>query len=532
MRGLLRRAEKEVETSKNARLPAVRLPPEVLQYIFRLASLQAKDVSRSPSCIRIATGDIWSFVEPVPTKVAILASVCRRWRSVALADSALWNTISDRRDRRPLVVSQGSRSAALELRLLASPSYQLRALLQSEGHRVRAIEWDKANARREDLALLATPACRLEKLVLGMNPHLPYIDTHTLTAWLAPQAPSLRQLTLRDCASVSGCAFPRLTGLHLDACPSLFDCDDLLGLLARAPNLTDLVLSRLHLDMVEGALAPVMLPRLRRLVFADTVRGNVGRFLTRIALPTTASIRIHAFESSAPSDALDAEWLSSLAKTPALGNAAELFVAEHSDTFVAGPAAAVCFVQEDKAQPHAQRRVSAQTPAWDARAVLSHVLALAPIRKAWLLAEDGIAGISSLPPSVDTVVVQDTGLTALLGVLDRKAQATPSEGEGVSISGATDTHARGPLGLTVQVLMTRFVSVDVVLGKVAQRADARNMHVAIGCLPSYMGDRTCPAGFGDAFASLRFEAYQDLPAMVLPDVCMERAHCLWPAWVE
>lgn len=531
MRGLLRRAEKEVEASKNARLPAVRLPPEILQYIFRLASLQAKDVSRSPACTLIATGDIWSLVEPVHTKVATLASVCRRWRSVALADSALWNTISDRRDRRPLVVSQGSRSAALELRLLASPSYDLRALLRSDGHRVRAIEWDKANARREDLALLATPSCRLEKLVLSMNPHLPYVDTHTLTAWLAPQAPSLRQLTLRDCASVSGCAFPRLTGLHLDACPSLFECDDLLDLLARAPNLTDLVLSRLHLDIVDGAPAPVMLPRLRRLVFADTVRGNVGKFLTRIALPTTASIRIHAFEPSVANADLDAEWLSSLAKTPALANAAELYLAEHSDIFVAGPAAAVCFVQENKAQPHAQRRVSVQTPAWDARAVLPHVLALAPIRKVWLLAETGIAGVSCLPPSVDTVVVHDTGLTALLGVIDRKAHAIASEGEDVSFPGMADTNRRR-LGLTVQVLMTRFMAVNVVLAKMAQRADARNMHVVVGCLPSYMGDRTRPAGFDDAFASLDFVAHEKVPEVVLPDVCMKGVHCLWPAWVE
>lgn len=524
MRRLLWRAEKEVEASKNARLPAVRLPPEVLQHIFRLASLQTKDVTRSPTSTLLATGDIWSLAEPVPTKVAILASVCRRWRSVALADSTLWNTISDRRDRRPLVVSQGSRSAALELRLLASPSHELRALLQSDGHRVRAIDWDKANARRTDLALLAAPACRLEKLVLSMNRHLPHVDAHTLSAWLAPQAPSLRQLTLRDCAPVSGCAFPALTGLHLDACPSLSDCDDLLGLLARAPNLTDLVLSRLRLDAAEGTPAPVTLLRLRRLVFADTARGSVGRFLARVALPTTASVRIHACEPSIPNEARDADWFSALAKTPALSNATDIYVAEKGEIIVAGPAAALCLVQDGKSQRATHQRVSAEAPAWDARDVLPHVLALAPIRKVWLLAEDGIAGVSALPPSVDTVVVLDTGITALLGMLDRKTSVAASADVGVS----------GPSspGLTVQVLMTRFMSASVVLGKVAQRADAKCLHVAIGCLPSYMGDRTRPAGFDDAFASLTFVAHGEVPAVVLPDACMSRAHCLWPAWVE
>lgn len=501
----------------------MRLPPEILQHIFRLASLQAKDVSRSPTCTLIATGDIWSLVEPVPTKVATLASVCRRWRSVALADSTLWNTISDRQDRRPLVVSQGSRNAALELRLVASPSCELRALLQSDGHRVRAIDWDKANVRLEDLALLATPSCRLEKLVLSMNRHLTYVDTDVLTTWITPQAPSLRHLTLRDCGSVSGCMFPRLTGLHLDACTSASDCDDLLGLLARAPNLTDLVLSRLQLGVVYGTPTLVPLPNLRRLVFTDTARGCVGSLLARVALPATASIRIHAFEPSGANEALDIEWISALAKTPALSNATEIYVEEKSDIFVAGPAAAVCFVQENKAQPLAQRRASAEAPAWDARAVLPHVLALAPVRKVWLLSEAGIAGVSSLPPSVDTVVVLDTELTTLLGILDNKRLAPASEDEGVA-------GQSGPL--TVQVLMTRFMSAKVVLGKIAQRADSRDLHVAIGCLPSYLGDRARPAGFDDAFASLKFVAHETLPTVALPDVCMARAHSLWPNWVE
>ncbi|TFY53656.1 hypothetical protein EVJ58_g9333 [Rhodofomes roseus] len=177
LRGLLRRAEKEVNASNNSYLPAVRLPPEILQYIFRLASFQVKN-------------DLQSKL--------------------------------------------GNTARPLELRLLASPSDALRSLFQSDGHRIKSIEWDKANARTHDLNILASSACRLEKLILGMNRHLACIDSAELTACFATQAPSLRQLTLRDCALLPENEFPRLTSLHLDGCPGPDACHGVMGMLARA----------------------------------------------------------------------------------------------------------------------------------------------------------------------------------------------------------------------------------------------------------------------------------------------------------
>ncbi|KAH9931284.1 uncharacterized protein B0H18DRAFT_1102761 [Fomitopsis serialis] len=501
LRGLLRRAEKEVGASKNAYLPVVCLPPEILQYIFRLASIQDKDAAHPHAGNATATGDIWSVVEPVPAKVATIVKVCRRWRSVAFADLALWSLITDRRDRRPLAVSRQSSSTPLELRLLASPSPALRGLLQSDGHRVKSIEWDKANARTSDLDILASPACqcRLEKLVLGMNRHLPALDTDCLTARFATQAQSLRQLTLRDCSVLPENEFPALTSLHLDGCPGPDACHGVMGMLARAPRLTDLVLSRLRMS---GAPPRVALPCLRRLVCADMASADVARFLAHVDLPDDASIRLHASPAAAPDGT--AALFAALARTPALRDATEMLVSGARDILVAGPRAAVCFVQP----PRGARRTA---PAWDAHAVLRHVLAATHVRTLWLLGEGvGGTGVPALPASLDTVVVHDVGLAVALGALAR---------------GAPPARPR-----TVHVLMTRFMAAGVVLSKLAQHADVA--HVVVGYLPSYKGDRARPAGFDGRFASLRFEALAAEPRVALPEVCSARAHCLWPVWVE
>ncbi|KZT68768.1 hypothetical protein DAEQUDRAFT_727415 [Daedalea quercina L-15889] len=538
LRGLLGRAEKEVEASKNAHLPAVRLPPEILQYIFRLASQKVKDPPHLPSNATMAAGDIWSFVEPIPAKAATIASVCRRWRSVALADSTLWNLISDRRDRRPLTVSRQYESTALELRLRASPSHAVRTLLESAGHRVKAIEWDRANAGVGDLDVLAASACRLDKLVLSMSRHLPAVDAQTLTRCFAAQAPSLRQLTLRDCAALPDSHFPRLTGLHLDVCPGPNACDSLLGLLARAPNLTDLVLSRLQMpDASPDMPAPVALPYLRRLVFVDMARGGITSFLLHVDLPDETSIRIHASQHAVPNASVDAQLFAALARTPALRDASDLYVSGEGDIFVAGRAAAVCFVQQSERGTVGQRRASPQAPAWDAHIVLRHVLASARIRKLWLVGDsEGIvdprrnSGIPALAPSVDTVVVQDVALPAALHALERRAVLSPLSGGESSVD--PDESAASSRSITVHVLMTRFMSVGVVLSKLAQHPDAKNGHVVIGYQPAYKGDRAPPSGFEGSFASLRFVAHEEEPRVALPEVCAAPAHCLWPAWAE
>ncbi|TFY60352.1 hypothetical protein EVJ58_g5208 [Rhodofomes roseus] len=186
-------------------------------------------------------------------------------------------------------------------------------------------------------------------------------------------------------------------------------------------------------------------------------------------------------------------------------DATELCVSAEGEVMVAGPAAAVCFVQ-----PKGRRAA----PAWDAHAVLRNVLSATRIRKLWLLGERigdprrGL-GLPVLPASVDAVVVQDVALAVALGVLPGGSSA-----------------------VTVHVLMTRFMSASVVLAKLAQHPGAKRTNVVVGYLPSYKGDRARPSGSEGAFASLRFEEYAEEPRVALPEACLERAHCLWPAWVE
>lgn len=504
LRGLLRRAEKEVNASENALLPVNRLPPEILLHIFRLVILQQKIVSRSSSNTSVRIGDIWSIMEPVPDRAATIISVCRRWRSAALADPGLWTVISDRQDRRPLTIAGQSR-AAFELRLLATPSHAVRELLESEGHRVRAIQWDKANVRPIDLSVLATPGCRLEKLVLGMSLHSPTISASMFTPILHTQTAYLRWLTLHDCNVLPGTSLPNLTGLHLDGYPGPGASRALCSLLACAPKLTDLVLSRITL--ADGptdfrAHAPLPLPSLRRLVFADGVSPeSIAGFLAHVELPVSLSLRVHADPVFA-----------GLARTPAFRDATDAyFTSERSDVILTGPSAAVYCVQQD------------------ALHVLSHVSALTRV---WLLGEglQKCGGVPSLPRSVRNVVVRDVGLAVVLDALQRSASSANAELE--QVCSQLGCHDRRPEQTTVNVLMTSFMSMNIVLAKLARLAEAQTTHVVVGCLPTYKGGRACPRGFESTFASLEIKDLAEEPRPTLPDVCMKTEHCLWPAWLQ
>lgn len=515
LRGLLRRAEKEVNASENALLPINRLPPETLLHIFRLIILENKITSWSPSNASVIDADIWCLVEPIPGRAATIVSVCRRWRAVALADPALWTIISDRQDRRPLTIA-GQCRAAIELRLLATPSQAVRELMESHGHRIRAIRWGKANVRPSELGILATPGCRLEKLVLGMSPHLPTIGASMITPILHTQTAYLRWLTLRDCNALPETPLPNLTGLHLDGYPGPGASSALHSLLACAHKLTDLVLS--NVDLVDDAAisythVPVQLPHLSRLVFAGCISPeSAAAFLARVDLPLSTSIRVHT-EPHTP-------LFAGLARTPAFRDATDAYVsAERSDTILTGPNAAVCFVGQDAL----------------------HVSASTSLRKVWLLGE-GLQmrrslRLPSFPQSIEDVVVHDAGLAVMLDVLQQRVSsvntANENLGEFGSNLGLHDRQSdRRPEGATVTVLMTRFMTVSIVLAKLARWAEAQTTHVVIGYLPTYKGDRAYTREFESAFASLEIVDHMEEPRPALPDICLKTGHCLWPAWLE
>ena len=518
MRGLLRRAEKEVNTSENALLPVNRLPPEILQHIFRLATRRNIARPQPLSNASIAAGDIWSLIEFIPDGASAIASVCRHWRSVFLADATFRVLIHDRQDRGPLTIARQSR-AALELRLLATRSHAVLDLVKSEAHRIRAVHWEKANTRRSDLGLLATSGCRFEKLVLGMSPHLPAVEADILQPILNTQTAYLQWLTLRDCKNLPEIELPQLTGLHLDGCPGPEATRSLYALLARAPKLTDLVLSRVLLaDSTETSLTrtPLPLPQLRRLVFADEVSPeSIAAFLRCVDLSPDASIRVHA----GPHPALFA----GLMRTSAFRDATAVYVSTARDgVVISGPHAAVHFAAREMLC-----------------ALLGHVIAMNGLRmeEVWLLGDvcRGAGLLPAFPQSVKRIVVHDVGLAVALGALQRREHR-----EGCVDAAKADS-SLGPdcrfldgrrEGITVRVLMTRFMSVSSVLMKLASWAEARTTHVVVGCLPGYKGDRSCSPDFERSFASLEIRDQVEEPKPTLPDVCTKAEHCLWPAWLE
>ena len=491
-----------------------KLPPEILQYVFRLATRQDKVKPYSLNDASIEAGDIWALVEPTLSGATAIVSVCRRWRSVFLADATFWYLIQDRQDQRPLTIARQS-SAALELRLLSTPSHAVRKLLESAGHRVRAIQWEKANARRTDLGLLATPGCRLEKLVLSTSPHLPVVGADMLTPILHTQTTYLQRLTLRDCSALPNAFLPKLVGLHLDNCLGAVAGSALYDLLVHAPKLTDLVLSRVHLaDGAETSYVrtPLPLPHLRRIVFAEGVPSeSVAAFLRRVDLSPDASIRIHAD----PHPSL----FTGLMRTPAFRDATNVYLSsDRGGVILTGPNAAVHFAIPDAFH-----------------AVLRHVSASVGLRIAevWLLGEVGRgAGLPAFPRRVKKVVVYDVGLAAALDAVQRG---------GTSVDGAKADLRPNPdyrpvdgqrEGTAVHVLMTRFMSVNAVLSKLAGWEEAQTTHVVVGCLPTYKGDRACPPGFEHAFASLEITDHVEEPKPALPDVCTKMEHWLWPVWLE
>jgi hypothetical protein len=70
--------------------PIRRVPTEILEHIFEQASWEERSALRAvrAQTIHLSRNDIYSTIPRIPT---ILASTCRRWRSIALNMTRLWN---------------------------------------------------------------------------------------------------------------------------------------------------------------------------------------------------------------------------------------------------------------------------------------------------------------------------------------------------------------------------------------------------------------------------------------------------------
>ena len=470
-----------------------------------------------------------------------MASVCRRWRNVALRCSALWNTVQCS----PILANIHKQLAftnpgPLEL-VVDSGVHALPAAVDTT--RVQSLQWilDDCPSPGDCEASLDFYAPALETCVLSAtSPARRSVGKRNL--FFTPfggHAPMLRRLTLYNLPYSVNLQLDSLTSLHLHNCLYQGNARGLHQVLASAPNLVDLVVSldsQRRDGIVNWSRVPrAQLPRLRRLVFAQLSMAAIQRFLRLVEISALTAVRIVVPDSGSASET--AMWHSRSAHAilrwiPAAHAACDVVVDSDGSVMAFGADAGVR-VEGLRAIP--------DTSVLSAENLFAYLARGASIRTHWLLQRDRAASpiergddTLALPWSVDRVVVYDTSLPAVLRSLDkRRDHELPSSPE-------LDGSPRRNLP-SLHVLLAGSLSAEWALHQLrhyCSRDDGSGVdNVTTEYAPSYRGPRLTHAHQGLFYNNIRdlglkinFILSSEEPVVPLPEVCITPTHRLWPSW--
>ena len=275
---------------RNARHPAMRLPPEILGAIFQMAQDHTIPPVNTAECSPIYR----ARPDPSTSPFGWLSvmRVCQYWHAVAVASPFLWNTITisslgchkRRKQVYPELFLRRSGNYPLDVRLTADIANEPAiSLVLQHLPRIRRL-FLSGRFSPEQEHLLSQPAPKLESLTVDaaftrdedstLRP-LPTLFSGDLSAF--------RTFTLKSCSAYPDIDCRKLQQLHIWGVnyTTLASFRPFLAVLAQCTNLEDLMFTTVH--VYEGDGRRVRLPRLKRLVF-DQVYG-VEYILNSLQLP-------------------------------------------------------------------------------------------------------------------------------------------------------------------------------------------------------------------------------------------------------
>ncbi|KAF7792674.1 hypothetical protein EIP86_003771 [Pleurotus ostreatoroseus] len=306
-----------VRSLRNATLPVMRLPSEVLGMIFE--ALQASIIQHDPAALTYLHENEQFCVPNVhPCDWMYIREVCRRWHDVVDAHPALWTTVlassGDAADSKPELIElflRNSRQSPLnvQVNLLAAP-HPVFVELFTHLPRVRRMQLLLPNPPETHLLPLLSQsgAPELQALTLTML-STPSNDPHDITMFerlptlFNDEMPALRSLEIRDFVTSALSTFRNLTQLQLSSITLCHHWSGAAHLLMNSlPTLEDLALYQV-VDEVQLAAPPagddpaqrprMQLPRLKKLSFDEVDERSVAEILKMMSFPANANLFLY-----------------------------------------------------------------------------------------------------------------------------------------------------------------------------------------------------------------------------------------------
>lgn len=194
----------ELKARRNANLPVVRLPVEVIANIFFLLARPPRDWTQW----RNDDSDIWDWLE--------VTKVCRRWREVALGYAALWAEIKSpiyKNKAKTFLERSGQADLSVDLGLYRMHSSDYLDVLDLIRHHMKRVRYIRIIMQRRDKDwnevqnLFKDQLPRLKRLYLSVHPFSLSWESDPLSVRLDELA-SFAQATSLEVVWLNGVAFP------------------------------------------------------------------------------------------------------------------------------------------------------------------------------------------------------------------------------------------------------------------------------------------------------------------------------------
>ena len=549
-----------LRSALNAAIPFHRLPIELVKGILALVPTMTYRLPGQRKQIPIA--DIWQQRHIANMgELCTLMLVCRQWRDIIIGIQPLWNIVDQMFPQTETKFFKRARAGPLRIVLRNVPSAFMSSLCSTEGARIVHLHHIGVfGAMAEEH--LSFPAPSLEVLHLTNDwlfGRLPPAESKQTVQLFGGNTPRLRQLSLHNVRWFPDLRTDALTHLDVHMCHWDDFLVKIMGILASAPNLTDVVLSCLSSTVSEVASlhaqyydASVSLPRLRRLHLRYVHSEEaVIALLSKLVFPPTTALDIS--KAALQARFFSEEILPTLARVPVMQAACRTSISITSlplelEAPPGPPSATIGQLVAASTQSAVVCR-PLFLPA--GITTLAPVLPVAQIRELWLttisthMDEEVVSMMIPFNPAVQSppVLEIDAGtlrdfLQPMGGALEKLVvggNTLPKILEALISNGAAGVAPRSlcprlsTLGL---ILSTHSPPVQELMSLVAaQQYILQLKHIQVYYLWAYDGPRPQSLPQLDCrFVSVEYASRDAFPAMTLPAVCTEEAHARWTPW--
>ncbi|KZT68435.1 hypothetical protein DAEQUDRAFT_727772 [Daedalea quercina L-15889] len=532
-----------LRSALNTAAPFHRLPIELMKAIFTLVPTMQYRITSVKKQSPIV--DVWErrhFARM--SELYTLMLVCRQWRDIVTGTPSFWNTIDQAYPLSQTAFLERSGYGLLKVVLHKTPSAFMSTLCDTENARIVELHHSSISAATaEEYLGFSAPALEVLHLTNSW-----FFGRYTLTEsgkvvqLCREQTPRLHQLSLHHIHWFPVVQVTALTHLDVDMCRWDDHLVKIMGILASAPLLTDLVLSSLScvtsdVDSLNTAYPDysVSLPHLERLHmrYAHSEGAIVG-ILAKLSLPPTAAIDMdkatdarHFTEGVLPT-------LYRLPVMQTVDRASLVFFSVAQEprllmtqlTAVGAASGVVCTPLGLHCSLHS----------------LTSVLPVHRLRELWLTAlisNDAFMDEINLDhqPEPPFELESDT-LRELLRPMNALetlvvwGQVLPNVLEGLVDHEATATRPLCPKLTNLRIMLSkRSPPVDDLITLLDVQQDIlRFRHVEVNYLRKYAGPRMERTEFDHHFTSIVYASRDFAPILIMPPVCRRDAHARWMRW--